>query len=165
MSAEDIESPPYPNEGVNPDGLFNTMGALRVWVLKYRDTHNALIGQDLIPSVKDLPNKKAYTTQPVITQYTHLLLIRRMREGWDHLVRNYEDDWDDKMCVRQRVVMLQSAALLLNSAFTPYEHREARRQRELEDLQQQFTRVQQVLLKQMEPQRHDPDPERTKGEG
>lgn len=157
MPVEDIESPPYPNEGVNPDGLYNVLKQLKKWVETYRTGHNAAVGQDIIPTIKKLPDKAAYTTQPVLTQYAHLLLVRRMRENWDHLVRTYEDDWDDKMCVRQRVVLLQSSALLLNSAFTPYEYREARRQKELDELQATFARVQEVLLKQMEPKKHDPD--------
>ncbi len=164
MSVEDIESPPYPSEWANPDGLYNTMRQLRKWVGTYRPSHNAIIGQDLIPAVKELPDKKAYAAQPVPTMYMHLRFVRRFRESWDHLVRTYEDDWDDKLCVRQRIVLLQSAALLLNNAFTPYEYREAKRQSELENLQQQFSRLQDALTKEMEPKPHDdPDPPQPKG--
>ena len=78
---EEIESPPYPTEGVNPDGLYNTLKHLKKWVETYRPSHNVAIGQDIIPAVKKLPDKQAYVTQPVLTQYTHFLLIRRMREN------------------------------------------------------------------------------------
>ncbi len=154
---QDIQSPPYPNEGVNPDGLFNMLKALKTWVLTYRDGLNAEIGQDLVPTVRELPDKKAYTTQPIPTQWGHFLFIRALREAWDHLVRTYEDDWDDKACVRQRIMLVQSAAVLLNSAFTPFEHREARKQKDMEELQQMFQRIHQAVVKQMEHKRYDPE--------
>jgi hypothetical protein len=156
MAPEDIESPPYPNEGVNPDGLYNMLGKLKEWVDLYKDDLNKEVGQDIIPVVKALPNKKAYLIQPVLGMFSHLILIRRIREQWDNVVRNYEDSWDHKMCVRQRVVIVQSAAMMLNSAFTPFEHREARRQSELEELQQQFARVQMLINTIMEPDKYDP---------
>jgi len=156
---DDILSPPYPSDGISADGLYQILKELKKWVNKYRDAHNKEIGQELIPLVKDLPDKKAYIGQPIMTQWGHLLLLRRIRESWDDLIRNYESDWDDKLCIRHRVLMLQSAAILLNNAFMPYEHREARQQRELEEMQNMFTRIQQVLFKQLESVKNDPNPE------
>jgi hypothetical protein len=164
MNPEEIESPPYPGEGVNPDGLYNALSQLKTWVDTYRGPLNEEVGQDVIPVVKPLPNKAAYLCQPVLSLFSHMILVRRMREGWDHIVRNFESTWHDRMCVRQRVVLVQSAAVMLNGAFTPFEYRETRRQSELEDLQGQFSRMQSLVLEITEPESHDPFPKTQKGE-
>lgn len=159
MAVEDLQSPPYPNEGTTADGLLTHLRALREWVLCYRTTHNKLVGQDLIAAPKEPPKPKAYASLPVYTQMSHLLFLRKVRERWDHLVRAYEDDWDDQMCVRQRVMLLASCAVLLNSGFAPFEQREFRRRTELEDCQRTIDSVAAVLRDIMEPQTHDPDPQ------
>lgn len=156
MPPEDIESPPYPSESTAPGGLYNALSELKNWVEKYRDAMNAAVGQEIIPSVKPLADRSAYIYQPVLSLFSHLVVCRRIRERWDHLVRTYESSWDEPMCVRQRALLLQSATLMLNSATTPVEYRETRRQLELEELQQMFSRVQTLLDKAMESDRHDP---------
>lgn len=164
MTPEEIESPPYPNEGTNTDGLYNALAQLKTWVDVYRPVLNAEVGQDVIPSVRPLPAREAYRCQPVLSMFSHMVLVRRMREGWDHIVRNYEAMWHDPMCVRQRVVLLQSAAVLLNGVFMPFEYKETRRQTELQELQTQFGRVNELAMALMEPEPHDPFPKTQKGE-
>jgi hypothetical protein len=164
MTPEDIESPPYPNEGTTPDGLYNALTGLKKWVDTYRDPLNREVGQDVIPSVKKLPERSAYLAQPVLSLFSHFLMVRRMRENWDHIVRNYETSWHEPMCVRQRVVLVQSAAVLLNGAFTPFEYRETMRRSELEELQAQFSRVNQLVLDITEPEAHDPFPKAQAGD-
>ena len=159
MAAEDLQSPPYPNEWATADGILTHLRALREWVLCYRDAHNKLAGQDLIPAPKEPPQKKAYASLPVYAQLGHLLFMRRVRERWDHLVRTYEGDWDDQLCVRQRVMLLASSAVLLNSGFSPYEQREFRRRTELDECQRTIDGVAAALSAIMEPQTHDPDTE------
>lgn len=158
MAAEDIESPPYPGEGTNTDVLYNLLRALKKWVTTYRARHNKAICQDLIPTVRDFPDKKAYLAQPVLTQMHHLTFLRRVREEWDHLVRTYEHDWDNPTCVRARVMMLQAAAVLLNSAFVPFEVREMEAQREPQRLQRVFERLTDALKQHLEPESHDIQP-------
>jgi hypothetical protein len=159
MAVEDLQSPPYPNEGTTADGLLTHLRALRAWVGGYRESHNKLAGQDLIPAPKKPPQKEAYAALPVLTQMSHLLFMRKVREQWDHLVRTYEADWDDQLCVRQRVMLLASSAVLLNSGFAPYEQREFRRRAELEECQRTLDSVAQALRDIMEPQAHEPDQE------
>lgn len=156
MAVEDIESPPYPDEGINADALYNILKVLGKWVTTYRKQHNVLIGSETIPSVKTFPDKKGYVIQPVLTQWRHLLCIRRFRESWDHLIRKYENDWDDQHCVHMRANILQQAALLLNTAFVSHENWEARKQRELHELQQQFNRIDRVTTAQLEKKYRDP---------
>lgn len=162
MAAEDIESPPYPNEGTTADGLLSHLKKLKEWVTTYRTQHNAAVGQDLIPTVKELPLKKTYASLPIYVQIGHLLFLRKVRERWDHLVRTYEDDWDDQLCLRQRVMLLSSSAVLLNNGFSPHEQREFRRRTELDECQRTIDHVAEALKEIMEPETHEPDPQAPK---
>lgn len=163
MPAEDIESPPYPEAGTTATGLYASLRQLRKWADSYRAAHNKLAGQDLVPALRRLPDAQAYAAQPVMTQLGHLLTLRRVRERWDHLVRTYEDDWDDKDCVRQRILLLTAAAALVNAAFDPHEVREARRRTDLEECQRALDGVAAVLKTLLDPVPDDPFPQAPAG--
>jgi len=147
---EDVESPPFPAAHVNCDGLYVALRALREWVLTYRDKHNALVGQEIIAPVLAMPSREVYTHQAVVSMSAHWKLMRRFRELWDEIVRNFENDWSNAVCVRQRVVVLQSAAILINNAFVPFEHREINGEREFEIMQQQMDAATQLLHQRSE---------------
>ena len=157
MSLEDIESPPYPTEGTTAQGLYNHFKQLRKWILHYRNDINLAVGQEIIPALTDIPNKNAYLTQPVFTFYQHLMLLRHLREQWDHLIRSYEyeEDWTCTACIQARTMLIQCAAVLLNGAFTPFEVREARAQQHLEHMQRSFERLTAFFKKVMDPEEHD----------
>lgn len=157
MGSEEVRSPPYPGEGSTTDLLYANLQGLRSWVLHYRTALNEEVGEQTIPAVKKLPDKKAYVFQPVMTQYQHLMLLRRIREEWDHLVRSYEDAWDCPPCVRRRAMLVQSAAVLLNGAFVPYEVREAHQQKDLERMQRSFERLTELLRKVMDHDDNEPE--------
>lgn len=165
MASDNIESPPYPGHGSNPDVLYNHLKALRKWVEAYRGEHNKAVGKAVVPALREFPDKKAYVSQPVTVMMGHYLFLRRLRESWDHLVRTYEfeADWASRMCLRQRVLLLQAAAVTLNNAFTPQEHREAAEQRNLNQIHQMFERLSENLAEYMEPKRNDPEAEKPKG--
>lgn len=155
MSLEDCQVFGYPNEGTTANGLFNYLKDLRKWVLFYRDDINRAVSQEIIPLVIDIPDKKAYLSQPVMTQYQHLMLVRHIREQWDHLIRLYEDDWTCKPCVQGRLMLLEAAAILLNDAFTPYEVREAKQQHHVENIQRSFERLTEFFRKIMRPDEYE----------
>jgi hypothetical protein len=141
----DLLSPPYPGDGVNAEVLFLKLRELRDWILYYRDTLNEAVGQEVIPAPIDIPDRRAYLGQPVMTLSYHFVFLRRLREQWDLLVRTYEEVWDCKPCLAQQAMLCQQAAVMLNDAFTPFEHREVRQQelkekmgRAFEAFQQQF---------------------------
>jgi len=142
VADEELRSPPYPNEGTTALGLLALLDGLRDWVLHYRDRHNAEAKRDQIPFPERLPrSSKAYESQPVHAQMTHLLFLRRLREQWDRLVRAYETRWDDPGCVRQRVVLLTAAAVVLNTAFEPFETKEMRGRTGLDECRQAIDAV------------------------
>lgn len=156
MAAEDIESPPYPNEGTTADGLLASLKKLKDWVNTYRVPHNEAVTQELIPVVKDIPQKKTYLSLPVYVMVSHLLFLRKVRERWDYLVRTYENDWDDEMCLRQRVMLLASSAVLLNNGFVPHEQREFRKRTELDECQRTVDCVATILKTMMEGETYEP---------
>lgn len=135
---EEIESPPFPSEGLDPRGLYLVLRQLHTWVAKNRDKHNKLVGKEAIGVADALPSCESYVCQPVLSLYGHWKLIRQFREAWDATVRNFENDWDNKACVRERVVVLLSALILLNNAFVPYEYKETLRDREFEKMQKEI---------------------------
>ena len=155
MPLDDVESPPYPSEGATAQGLFNYIKQLRKWVLHYRDDTNEAVGQEIVPALVDMPDKRAYLSQPVFTQYQHLMLMRHIREQWDHLLRAFEDDWCCKPCVQARTMLVQGAAVLINGAFTPFEVREAKAQQHLDHMQRSFERLTTFFRKMSEPQDHN----------
>lgn len=124
---QDIESPPWIGE-VSAQMLYDRLELLRKWVMHYRAEINRSLGQDMIPAVREFPEKKAYLCLPVRVQMEHIGYAQLLRKQWDHLVAVYEDAWDCQACARQRAALVQHAALILNDAFTPYEIREAREQ-------------------------------------
>lgn len=159
--SEDVNSPPYPGEGSTPDVMFNHLKLLRAWALSHRPGLNKAVGRVVIPDIKAVPtDKKAYTSQPVMQMWMHLVFMRQTREEWDHLIRTYEDDWDDKQCICQRVVLVSSVAVMLNNAFTPFEVWEMKRKNETDRLAKMFDALMDNLSKSLDPKvRRDPTTE------
>lgn len=154
---EELTSPPYPGEAATADGLYTDFGELQKWVALYRDGLNDLVGQEVIPAAQSLPDRRAYTTQPIVVQYQHLLFIRRLREEWDHLVRSFESEWNNSVCVRARISLVQAAALAVNTAFVPHELREARHQQFLERVNRVFESIIEATNRGFSQKSYDPE--------
>lgn len=152
MPLEDVESPPYPNAGTTAQSLYNYLKQLRKWVVYYRDDMNTALGQEVICDVIDIPNKAGYLSQPVCVQYQHLMIMRHLREQWDQVIRDFENDWTCRSCLRARSMLVQAASVLINGAFTTYEVREARQQKDAEMMQRSFERLVAIFSKLMEPE-------------
>lgn len=153
--ATEIISPPYPGEGTNPDLMFKYLADLAAWVSEYREDLNEAVGRDIIPAVPPFPAKSVYLAQPISIMWYHFIVMRRVREEWDHLVRTYEDAWDCGACGRQRLVLVQTAAVLLGNAFISFEQREAMQEREVEQIERMWANLRQTLLRPMDPKYHD----------
>lgn len=151
-----LNSPPYPSAGATTGTMFNHLEELRDWVDQYRGDHNLAVGSDVIPAIKTFPTRRVYALQPVPTLYSHFMMLRRIREGWDHVVRVHENNWEGDACVREQIMLLQAAAVLLNSAFVPYEQQEAAGHNGLTSLHQIFARLSQDLARHLEPDTNDP---------
>jgi hypothetical protein len=149
MTSDEILSPPYPNDGSTAQGMVNYISELRKWVLRYRDDLNG--NSDMIPKVIKIPKAEAYLSQPVVTQWQHWMMLRRIREEWDHLVRTYELAWQSPMCRRGQTMLVQAAAVMINGAFTPFEHRELQQNKELERHRRAFNRMMKTYYDCLEP--------------
>jgi hypothetical protein len=157
MNEDDVESPPYPSEISTADVLFNLLKEVRRWTMAQREALNRELGQELIPKVAPFPkDKTAYLSQPVLTQFRHFLFLRRLREGWDHVLRMFEGEWSAPQCIRHRAVLIQHAAVTLNDAFVSPEVREMRAQEAQEELQRAFDRLIKGVFNLMEPEGRDP---------
>jgi len=160
--AEEITSPPFPNM-VSGGGLYDKLRELREWVEGYREALNDEAGQAVIPAVAEFPEKKMYVQyQPVPVQFYHWSHLRQIRREWDILLQNYEDAWNCKPCIRQRVMLVQQAALLLNGAFMDPETREAKQQAEQERMQRSFERLMAHYKNIMDPDDEEETQDRKK---
>ena len=131
--------PPYPHEGARLKRLYGYMVELFDW-LHARCEELDESGRALVPKFRPL-TEKAYMQQPVRDHFRHFLVLRRLRECWDPLVRTHAANWDDDYCLRQRIALLRTAAELLDTACVPYEQREASYQRDMDRLQSVFAQL------------------------
>jgi hypothetical protein len=83
--------------------------------------------------------------QPVMAQFQHFSVLQKIRGMWDALVREYEEEWDSKFCVRQQLMLVQTAAITFNDAFTPFEVQEARSQKQQERMQRKFEKLREYM--------------------
>lgn len=149
---DEILSPPFPGDGATGHVLFNLLKDLWKWVDIHRDDINEAMSKEVVPELEPFPKEnKGYLCQAIVTQWTHFLIMRRIREAWDDVVRNHEDAWDSRLCVGQRAMLFQGAALLLNDAFIPYERREASRHRNMNRMQKMYERICNEIRTNLDP--------------
>lgn len=134
---EGIDSPPYPHMPT-ANSLYEQLVKLRDWVMRSRPELNRSAGQEVVPSVREFPDRAAYLAQPIPRQMQHINYMQTLRKQWDHLLCLYEGAWNCTSCVQQKAMMVQSAAIILNDAFTQEETREARANKIKEDMQRAF---------------------------
>lgn len=151
MAEEDILSPPYPGEGTTTILLHGMLEELRDWIEGCRAELAGVAGGELIPALAPPMNRAAFARQPVVAQYRSLLFLWRLREGWDDVLRRFEDEWDSAPCVRRRVLLASLAAQHLNASNLSFELREARRHDDLEGLRAMFDQVTAGLCSPWEP--------------
>jgi hypothetical protein len=143
--SESIKSPPYPDKESSQASLLSCLQELRRWVNKYREPCNVAIGSVVVPLPTGRLTTAAYSHVPVRAQFSHLLLLRKIREQWDALVRAHEADWDSPESIRARTVILASAASLVNGAIVPVERREAAGVDALDELGRAFQGIRETI--------------------
>jgi hypothetical protein len=134
MNSEDITSPPFPNDTCTLPTLLRQLNELRTWVIDYRFWANetvmgmgspAPLVPDLeeIPSIPELPRLHMISILDIFHSFA---AMRALRERWDMMLREWEDDWDHKHCVRDRLKCVRLGFTILDNAFISPEQREAR---------------------------------------
>jgi hypothetical protein len=148
----EINSPPFPKNSCNPINLFNNLRELYRWVADHREWANENAERMNAPNepfVAELgpePTSKSserYVNLAVPDMFMSWQALRSIRERYDDIVRNYEEesDWNSDVCVFHRIQIVKAASLLLSIAFLDYEHREAKQAEMMKKSRKQFMRM------------------------
>jgi hypothetical protein len=135
----EINSPPYPKNSGSPRDLFFNLIDLYQWAAEQFDWANEeaiRLNAPDTPFIRKM-GQEPLPTDAAITQFTRLAVpdmfmswqaLRRIREKYDAIVRNYEEEdaWNSDACVFHRITTVKAAALLLSVAFLDFERREAK---------------------------------------
>ena len=132
----DVQSPPFPQSTTNVPKLLECLSELRGWVVYYQDWANLTfheIGGDaeiqIVPignQLPTIPTMQHFTLCGVADMFNTYMLMRRIRESWDKMIRTWENDWENKNAIVWRLRTIRMAVQLLNQAFILPEHREAK---------------------------------------
>lgn len=150
----EINPPPYPTGNTSPEKLFDHLADLISWTAEHQEWANDEL--EALNSPEDFritfdPGSKvtrdAFFATSVKDMYGTWRAMRQIREQYDEVVRNYEEesDWCSKPCIFLRVSLVKAASVLLSVAFLDSEKREAK---ELEIMTEQRKRSMEVLKEQ-----------------
>lgn len=154
MASENVLSPPYPGEGTTASHLWGHVHALCSWVNKSRGEVNDHCKRALVGEVVFHQTQKVFAGQSVVAQFRALALMRRVRESWDHLIRQFEGDWDSPECLVQRAMLLSAASHCIEDLHKSFELREAeaRKQGYRETINKTFEHLYGRMVEFMEPE-------------
>jgi hypothetical protein len=133
----EIDSPPFPKNSASPKALFESLRELYNWVASYRDWANAQadrLNAEETPFIAELGPEPTVRTGEMFVNlavpdmYVSWQMLRKIRERYDDIVRNFEneEDWESDSCIYYRIQTVKLASLLLSVAFLDYERREAK---------------------------------------
>jgi hypothetical protein len=134
----EINSPPYPKQNCSPRNLFQNLCELHDWASGQHTWANdeaARLNAPESPHIPPLVPKPVGTN--AMTRFQQLSVpdmnsswqaMRAIREQYDEIVRNYEDeaDWNSDVCSYHQIGIVKAATLLLSVAFLDHEKREAK---------------------------------------
>lgn len=126
MMAEEIVSPPWLNDSARVDTLYDRLKELHQWASHYREVVNQASDHQAVAALREIPRKAVHDALPVVYHYANFMSLRRIREHWDALVRDYEDSWDTKVAFAKRRHLICVCVDFLNGAWLSQEAREAK---------------------------------------
>jgi hypothetical protein len=153
MFETEINYPPYPKDGATIIQQLQNFTELRSWLLENRDWANAIVseaglGREVVPAadkIVGIPALQTYLVVPVYAIHGAWKEMRMLREGWDDIVRCFEDDWDGKKAMLARLSAIHHAHRLLNKSFISHERREA----DDEERSNKFSDMQKDMMRKM----------------
>lgn len=126
----DITEPPYPSLTCRWPEVYKSLKGLRGWVNYHRTGINTVAGTELIREPPDLLPLNAFGDLPAVTFYQDILVVRRIRESWDQIVRDFGSSnalWSSPNCLaRRRELVLLAFYFLVAEATMSAETREAK---------------------------------------
>jgi hypothetical protein len=91
-----------------------------------------------IPDTRPVPDDSAVMLNVAIpSEFRTWMTMRAIRERWDWILRNYEEEWDSDKCIFHRVMCVKMGALVLLHAFLDPETHEAKQEEERQSQQDQ----------------------------
>jgi hypothetical protein len=133
-----INSPPYPKQNCSPRNLFQNLCELHDWVSGQQAWANREAARlnvpenpyipPLVPKPVGTDAMPRFQQLSVPDMYSSWQAMREIREQYDKIVRNYEDeaDWNSDVCIFHQIGIVKAATLLLSVAFLDHEKREAK---------------------------------------
>ena len=131
MNEESLTSPPYPSTATGGRSLYRQLIELRAWVEEHQNVLRSYLRPkfaDQLVAPDNLPSESVWEGISVVDKYTTLMYLRRLREGWDMVLREHEDTWTSKLALKKRFNLIVLAQHLLHDSFVDPETREAKNQ-------------------------------------
>ena len=131
--SEEITSPPYPSETATIHTMLRHFGQLRDWVVDMRFWANETaqahgLTEDVVPdpeTIPEVPDTNRYLMVSIVDIVVAYSSMRQLREQWDAMVRESEEDWNAKTAIVTRLRCIRWAWQILSTAFILPEVREA----------------------------------------
>lgn len=135
----EVFSPPYPRRNCTANQLREQLVELYNWVSVQQDWAN-VTASDLnaptpwLATIPSIPVAAKFEQTAVADLFYTWQAVRRLREKFDNVVRNYEtaDEWQSAPALFFRLSLLRAARDIIALASLSFEHREAKAQAELE---------------------------------
>lgn len=122
----DINPPPNPRNYTNINELQSVCEALYDWTLAQMKLFAELLPEGHKLSIRKVPNRAFFLAQPIVVLHGHYTTIRKMRNWYDYLVREYEPTWTEQPTLKHRLQHLQAVIMFMNRLHETIEQREMR---------------------------------------
>ena len=165
----DINSPPYPKQNCSPRNLFQNLCELHDWAYgqhTWANNEAARLNAPENPYIPPLVFKprgsdpmSRFHQLSVPDMYSSWQAMRAIREQYDEIVRNYEDeaDWNSDVCIFHQIGIVKAATLLLSVAFLDHEKREAKGADLLKKVNKDIVKALHQVLGQLKDRTEDED--------
>jgi hypothetical protein len=152
--SDEVLSPPFPRPNFKIHRLLSHLSELRQWIVQNRfwanEAYAAFGGDgDLVPleeHIPPIPDTHMYVSRiSLCDMYQTYCYMRRLREGWDTMLRDWEEEWESKTAVKHRLSLVHAGVSILANAFVDPETREAH----LESFNKRARKFQEAILKKL----------------
>jgi hypothetical protein len=145
MSEHEITSPPFATQVCTPAMMHRQLKALDEWVSSLRYWANEEASRfeapesPFIPDTRPVPTESSILSNVAVPSlFRTWMTLRAIRERWDWIYRNYEENWDCDKCIFSRIMCVKMGALTLLNAFLDPETHEAKQEEERKSQQEQM---------------------------